>query len=175
MTRRLLIFDDPDRFVAGAIGQPGQRAFYLQARKGGALVSVGLEKVQVAALAARLDDLLDAVEAPSGATGRDERPLDEPVVALFRVGAMALAWDAASEAVVIEAQTPTEDGEYAELPDDDEDGPDLLRVRISVADARSFVRRAEALIGAGRPTCPFCGQPLDPQGHFCARGNGQLN
>ena len=175
MTRRLFIFDDPDRFVAGTVGEPGQRAFYLQARKGGALVSVGLEKVQVAALAQRLDDLLEAVEAPADPPASDESPLEEPVVELFRVGAMALAWDATTEAVVIEAQTPTEDGDYAELPDDAEEGPDLLRVRISAADARGFVRRAEALVGGGRPACPFCGQPLDPQGHFCALGNGQLN
>ena len=175
MTRRLFIFDDPDRFVAGTIGEPGDRAFYLQARKGGALVSVGLEKTQVAALAERLDDLLDAVEAPDGPSTTDERGLEEPVVELFRVGAMALAWDAGTEAVVIEAQTPTDDGEYAELPDDAEDGPDLLRVRIDAASARGFVLRTEALLGAGRPACPFCGQPLDPQGHFCPRGNGQLN
>ena len=175
MTRRLFIFDEPDRFVAGTVGQPGDRAFYLQARKGGALVSVGIEKVQVAVLAQRLDDLLDAVDAPSGAEPGEEHGLEEPVVELFRVGAMALAWDAGTGAVVIEAQTPTEDGEYAELPDDAEDGPDLLRVRIDATNARGFVRRAEALVGAGRPACPFCGQPLDPQGHFCARGDGQLN
>jgi uncharacterized repeat protein (TIGR03847 family) len=175
MTRRLFIFDDPDRFVAGTIGEPGDRAFFLQARKGGALVSVGLEKVQVAALAQRLEDLLDAVDVPADGAGADDRGLEEPVIELFRVGAMALAWDAEAEAVVIEAQTPTEDGDYAELPDDADEGPDLLRVRIGAAEARGFVRRAEALVGAGRPACPFCGQPLDPQGHFCPRGNGQLN
>lgn len=175
MARRLFIFDDPDRFVAGAVGEPGDRAFYLQARKGGALVSVGLEKIQVAALAERLEDLLEAIEAPDSRAGTDEPGLEQPVVELFRVGAMALAWDAGSEAVVIEAQTPTEDGEYAELPDDADEGPDLLRVRIDASAARGFVRRAEALLGAGRPACPFCGEPLDPQGHFCARGNGQLN
>ena len=175
MTRRLFIFDEPDRFVAGTVGQPGDRAFYLQARKGGALVSVGIEKVQVAVLAQRLDDLLDAVDAPAGAEPGEEHGLEEPVVELFRVGAMALAWDAGTGAVVIEAQTPTEDGEYAELPDDADDGPDLLRVRIDATNARGFVRRAEALVGAGRPACPFCGQPLDPQGHFCVRGDGQLN
>jgi uncharacterized repeat protein (TIGR03847 family) len=176
MTRRLFIFDEPDRFVAGTVGEPGDRAFYLQARKGGALVSVAIEKVQVAALAARLDDLLDAVDAPAaGATIAEEHPLEEPVVELFRVGAMALAWDPATEAVVIEAQTPTEDGDYIELPDDADDGPDLLRVRLAPADARGFVRRAAALMAAGRPACPFCGQPLDPSGHFCVRNNGQLN
>jgi len=175
MTRRLFVFDEPDRFVAGTIGEPGDRAFYLQARKGGALVSVAVEKVQVAALAQRLDDLLDAVDAPPQPTATDQASLEEPVVELFRVGAMALAWDAGTDAVVIEAQTPTEGGDYVELPDDAEDGPDLLRVRINAADARGFVRRAEALLTAGRPACPFCGQPLDPQGHFCSRGNGALN
>jgi uncharacterized repeat protein (TIGR03847 family) len=176
MTRRLFIFDEPDRFVAGTVGDPGDRAFYLQARKGGALVSVGIEKVQVAALAARLDDLLDAVEAPPARPATtDEHPLEEPVIELFRVGAMALAWDPEAEAVVIEAQTPTEDGDYIELPDDADDGPDLLRVRLDPADARGFARRAEALVAAGRPSCPFCGQPLDPAGHFCPRNNGHLN
>ena len=175
MTRRLFVFDEPDRFVAGTIGEPGDRAFYLQARKGGALVSVAVEKVQVAALAQRLDDLLDAVDAPPRRTTNDQAALEEPVVELFRVGAMALAWDAGTDVVVIEAQTPTEGGDYVELPDDAEDGPDLLRVRINAADARGFVRRAEALLIAGRPACPFCGQPLDPQGHFCSRGNGALN
>ena len=175
MTRRLFVFDEPDRFVAGTIGEPGDRAFYLQARKGSALVSVAVEKVQVAVLAQRLEDLLDAVDAPPRPASTDQVPLEEPVVELFRVGAMALAWDAGTEAVVIEAQTPTEDGDYVELPDDAEDGSDLLRVRINAADARGFVRRAEALLTAGRPACPFCGQPLDPLGHFCPRGNGALN
>ena len=175
MTRRLFVFDEPDRFVAGTIGEPGDRAFYLQARKGSALVSVAVEKVQVAVLAQRLEDLLDAVDAPPRPAPTDQVALEEPVVELFRVGAMALAWDAGTEAVVIEAQTPTEDGDYVELPDDAEDGPDLLRVRINAADARGFVRRAEALLTAGRPPCPFCGQPLDPLGHFCPRGNGALN
>lgn len=175
MTRRLFILDAPDRFVAGAVGDAGDRAFYLQARKGGALISVGIEKVQVVALAQRLDDLLDAVEAPEPGDAPDEGGLEEPVVELFRVGAMALAWDAETEAVVIEAQTPTDDGEYAELPDDAEDGPDLLRVRLDAGQARGFVRRTEALVAAGRPACPFCGMPLDPRGHFCPRNNGHLS
>ncbi len=173
MTRRLFIFDDPDRFLAGAVGGPGERAFYLQARKGQAVVSVGIEKVQVAALAARLDDLLAAVEAPAAsAAGPMGVDLEVPIVELFRVGAMALAWDAGDEAVVIEAQRPTEDGEYVEAPDDDEDGPDLLRVRIGAGLARDFVRHAQALVEAGRPACPYCGEPLDPVGHFCSRGMG---
>lgn len=174
MVRRLLLFDDPDRFLAGTVGDPGNRTFYLQARKGGAVATVGLEKTQVAALAERLEDLLDAVEAGPAAVP-EPAELDEPVVELFRVGAMALAWDATSETVVIEAQTPSEDGEYAELPDEAPEGPDLLRVRIDPITARRFVQHAQALVAAGRPPCPFCGQPLDPQGHFCARTTAELN
>ena len=98
MTRRLFIFDEPDRFVAGTVGEPGDRAFYLQARKGGALVSVGLEKVAGRRPGQRLDDLLDAVDAPPDAEPGEEHGLEEPVVELFRVGAMALAWDAGTEA-----------------------------------------------------------------------------
>ncbi|MGH2356632.1 MAG: DUF3090 domain-containing protein [Candidatus Limnocylindria bacterium] len=174
MTRRLLVFNEPDRFLAGTVGEPGNRTFYLQARQGGAMATVALEKTQVAALAERLEDLLDAVEAAPSTT--DELAgLDEPVVELFRVGAMALAWDATSKTVVIEAQTPSEDGEYAEVPDDAPDGPDLLRVRIDPITARNFVRNAGALLAAGRLPCPLCGQPLDPQGHFCARDTARLN
>jgi uncharacterized repeat protein (TIGR03847 family) len=178
MTRRLFIFDDPDRFLAGAIGSPGEREFFLQARQGQAVVSLGIEKVQVAALAARLEDLLEAVEAPRTAVPEPaDDDLEQPVVEFFRVGAMALAWDPSDEAVVIEAQRPTEDGDYVEVADDDEDGPDLLRVRLAAGAARMFVRSAQALVDAGRPACPFCGEPLDPIGHFCARttGNGQVS
>lgn len=175
MVRRLFDFDTPDRFVAGVVGVPGSRTFYLQARQGGALVSVGLEKTQVAALAGRISELLDAVEGLEGAipphAARDDRPLEEPMVELFRVGAMALAWDATSGRVVIEAQPLSDEGGFAEVPDQAGEGPDLVRVRVEPARARDFVRRAASLIAAGRPACPFCGQPLDATGHFCPKTN----
>lgn len=177
MARRLFIFDAPDRFVAGAMGDPGDRTFYLQARKGQAVASVGLEKAQVAALAGRLAELLEAVgdDAPPDTAEPDDRPLDEPLVELFRVGVMALAWEPASAVVVIEAQPESEDGDYVEVADEAAEGPDLMRVRIAPGHAREFVRRSAGLIAAGRPLCPFCGQPLEPTGHFCTRTNGQLN
>jgi uncharacterized repeat protein (TIGR03847 family) len=179
MARRLFIFDAPDRFVAGAMGEPGDRSFYLQARKGQAVASVGLEKAQVAALAGRLAELLDAVgdDAPVSAAAAepDDRPLDEPLVELFRVGVMALAWEPATAEIVIEAQPESEDGDYVDVADEATEGPDIMRVRIAPDHAREFVRRAAGLIAAGRPLCPFCGQPLEPTGHFCTRTNGQLN
>lgn len=175
MVRRVFDFDAPDRFVAGAVGDPGSRSFYLQARQGGALVSVGLEKTQVAALAGRISELLDTVEGLAGElparAGHDDRPLDEPTIELFRVGAMALAWDATARRVVIEAQPLSDDVGFAAVPDQAPDGPDLLRVRVEPARARDFIRRAASLVAAGRPACPFCGQPLEATGHFCPKAS----
>ena len=178
MPRRLFIIDAPDRFVPGTIGEPGQRTFFLQARKGEAVISVALEKSQVAVLAERLAVLLDTVVELSGATTApepDDRPLDEPLVDLFRVGPMALAWDAGSERIVVEAQPLNDEGDYVEIPDDAEEGPDLVRVSIEPSQAQEFVRRAAALIEAGRPTCPFCGEVLEATGHFCSRTRAHLN
>jgi uncharacterized repeat protein (TIGR03847 family) len=180
MPRRLFIFDRPDRFVAGVVGEPGSRAFYLQARQGGALITVGLEKTQVSALAERLGELLIAVgeagvtEAGGAAAGGTDPapPLEEPVVELFRVGALTLAWDPEQSEVLVEARPVSEDGEYPEVSDDDPAGPDLLRVTLDPRAARRFTVAAVALVAAGRPACPFCGQPLDPTGHFCLRMNG---
>ena len=88
---------------------------------------------------------------------------------------MALALDPSSERVMIEAQTEDAGGEYQEIADDNDDGPDLMRVRLAPEQAHVFVGRAERLVTGGRPTCPYCGEPLDPAGHFCARANGLLN
>lgn len=175
MPRRVFDFDTPDRFVAGVIGEPGARAFYLQARQGGALVSIGLEKTQVAALAGRMSELLDTVEGLSGelppGVAHDDQPLEEPTVELFRVGAMALAWDATAEQIVIEAQPLGEGPELSAMSDQPPAGLDLFRVRVEPARARDFIRRAAVLIAAGRPACPFCGQPLEATGHFCPKTN----
>lgn len=183
MPRQLYVFDPPDRFVAGTVGQPGERTFYLQASSGGQLVSVALEKVQVAILAERLEELLEEVrrrgagDVPAAAPKEleDTAPLDSPVDEEFRVGSMGLAWDGDDELVVIEAlaQQDTEDeAEMVEPLSDVEDGPAALRVRITAEAARAFIRRAERVVAAGRPPCPLCGLPLDPEGHICPRQNG---
>ncbi|MBG0816833.1 DUF3090 domain-containing protein [Planomonospora sp. ID82291] len=173
-------YDPPERFVAGAVGQPGSRAFFLQARGQGRLTTVGLEKFQVAALADRLEELLDEVLRRSGGTAHvpaaapealtDNDPLDTPISEDFRVGTMALAWDPEASQVVIEAQEVVEEDEEFESSLLDE--PAVLRVRISPAAARAFTRRAMALVAAGRPPCPLCSQPLDAEGHVCVRLNG---
>ncbi len=173
-------YDPPDRFVVGTVGEPGQRTFYLQASSGAATTSVVLEKQQVLVLAERVEELLDEVvrrtsgSAPVPAVAPTELddldPLQTPITEDFRVGAMALSWDGETERVVIEAGAVTGD-EDVDL-DDDESGPDLLRVTVSGSVARAFAKRALAVVGAGRPPCPFCNLPLEPEGHLCPRSNG---
>lgn len=197
MSRRIYDFGLPDRFVAGTVGQPGSRTFFLQAKRGSALVSVVLEKVQVQVLAERMALLLAevarrGVRVPEAlAPGDDDAaPLDEPLVEAFRVGTMTLAWDGESDEIVVEArardededdegtedeETEDEDEEEVELSDDDPDGPDLVRVRLTPTRARAFAERALRTVAAGRPPCPLCGQPLDPTGHLCPRRNGYVH
>jgi uncharacterized repeat protein (TIGR03847 family) len=191
MPRQIFVFDPPERLVVGTVGQPGERTFFLQARGGGQLTSVVLEKVQVAALAERLEQLLDELVRASGGAAAvpaiapaellDNAPLEQPIVEEFRVGALSLGWDPEAELVVIQAQAlgendpPADDDDEPFLDDVDDptaDGPDVLRVRISGAVARAFTKRALEIVAAGRPPCQFCGQPLDPEGHVCARSNG---
>jgi len=170
-------YDPPERFIAGTVGQPGERTFYLQASAAGRVTSVSLEKVQVSLLAERLDELLDEVLRRSGdpaepAAPADDGPLDVPLLEDFRVGAIALAWDRDEERVVIEAQEESEAPVDPLTDDVPEDGPGVLRVRITASMARAFSQRAMQIVSAGRPPCPLCGLPLDSNGHVCPRQNG---
>jgi uncharacterized repeat protein (TIGR03847 family) len=175
-------YDPPERFVAGTVGEPGQRTFYLQATASGRMTSVVLEKFQVSLLAERIDELLDevlrrtggqaAVPAAAPAGLADDGPLDLPLTEDFRVGAIALAWDGEDERIVIEAQEESENPVEPLAEEVPENGPGVLRVRISAGEARAFSRRALQLVGQGRPPCPLCGLPLDAEGHICPRQNG---
>lgn len=179
-------FDPPERFVAGTVGPPGQRTFFLQAREGVRLVSVALEKQQVQALAERIDELLDEVMSSGGNESvipavaplglDDSDPLEQPIEEEFRAGTMTLSWDPDDERIVIEVfpyseaavVAPDQVDEDFEEPEPDE----VFLVRLSAAAARAFAKRSEQVIEAGRPSCPFCGNPVDPEGHLCVRANG---
>ncbi|NLU66201.1 DUF3090 domain-containing protein [Streptomyces sp. HNM0574] len=191
MSRQVFLYDPPERFVAGTVGLPGRRSFYLQASDKSRTTSVALEKAQVEALAERIDELLDEVVRRTGGNAPvpavtpsevdDTEPLESPVEEEFRVGTMALAWDGESDRLVVEAQALVEleaesDEDLAEaeerLLQDDENGPPMLRVRMSGTMARAFAKRALEVVSAGRPPCPLCSLPLDPEGHVCPRQNG---
>ncbi|MGH3659542.1 MAG: DUF3090 domain-containing protein [Micromonosporaceae bacterium] len=185
-------FEPPERFVAGTVGEPGDRTFFLQARGAGQLVSVGLEKMQVALLADKLEELLTEAANRFGVTlptgddmPQDNEPLDTPLEEEFRVGTLGLAWDVDSGTVLIEAiavgeaeaeaEAGIEEAEDAAVEDTlevDEDNLDRLRVRLTPEETRAFIDRARRLVAAGRPPCPLCGNPLDPAGHLCPRHNG---
>ncbi|NHA68943.1 DUF3090 domain-containing protein [Phycicoccus flavus] len=162
------VFDPPERFVAGTVGPPGGRTFFLQATGDGRVVSVSLEKVQVSVLADRVNDLLDA-HAEGTATeplgDGDTDPLTVPIEDEFRVDTLSLAWDPDRLVLVIEC--------HDQDPEEVEEGTlQTLRVVLPPESARAFARRCGKVIAAGRPACPFCGQPLDPTGHICPRANG---
>jgi uncharacterized repeat protein (TIGR03847 family) len=191
-------YDSPDRFVAGTVGQPGERTFFLQAREGNRITSVVVEKQQCSVPAEHLDKVLDEVLRRSGPAAdvpparekpSDFDPLDAPITEEFRVGTMTIAWDAEINRIVIELFSNVDDEDESEEAADDLDLPsaaaaaaleaadevdadEVFVVKISAAYARDFVARAQALVSAGRPPCPFCLQPLDPAGHVCPRANG---
>lgn len=190
MAHQVFAFEPPERFVAGTVGPPGERTFYLQARGGGRLVSVVLEKVQVSLLAEKLEELLAeahqrfALELPGPASDPpDNEPLESPVDEEFRVGTLGLAFDVEDNSVIIEAIATDDLAEFeaeTDAPDDDDenespaisDDLDRLRVRLTPVEVRAFIDRARRVISAGRPPCPLCGQPLDSSGHLCPRHNG---
>jgi uncharacterized repeat protein (TIGR03847 family) len=192
-------FEQPERFVAGTVGTPGQRTFFLQARDGGRIMSVALEKEQVAILAERLDLLLDEALRRMGGDPRipavappglvDKAPLEQPIEEEFRVGTITLGWEQETGLAVIELFPVTEENMVVEDEDEDSATPDVdeeddsadvveveasevLVVKLMPAYARSFVQRAQTVVAAGRPPCQFCGGPIDPSGHLCPRANG---
>lgn len=168
----------PDRVVVGTIGVPGERTFYLQVRTGKQIVSVVLEKQQSAQLAEKIDEILDqlitlegnpfSVPTSTPVELVDNDQLDS-VEEQFRTGVMSLGWDPATLQVVMEAYPITEVDDNDESDgDNDADAPEMLRVRMPVGTARAFAKRTTEIVGAGRPICVICGQPIDADGHTCA-------
>ncbi|MEL4357119.1 MULTISPECIES: DUF3090 domain-containing protein [unclassified Luteococcus] len=183
-------FEFPDRFVAGTVGQPGQRTFFVQARERNRLVSVVCEKQQVEVLADHLERILDELAKltdgtaqipPQRVAARDLDPLDAPLEEDFRAGTMTIAWDGKLEAVQVELfsvaddedlDIPEEAGQYFDELAQVANAAECLSVTLSADQARDFTARARALVHAGRPACPFCSQPINPTGHICPRANG---
>jgi uncharacterized repeat protein (TIGR03847 family) len=161
--------DSPDHFTAGAIGPPGQRVFYLQSRDAGRLVTLKVEKEHVRALAEYLGGLLARVKGAPGAA-RGAADLLEPLEAAWDVGSLAVGYDEGQDRVVVEASELIETDEEGTPPPE----PAMARFRLTRAQAAAFVERANELMKGGRPTCPICNRPMDPEGHVCPRANGHV-
>jgi uncharacterized repeat protein (TIGR03847 family) len=193
-------FDPVDSIAAGAIGEPGHRAFYIQAEKDGQVLSVLVEKQQVAMLAERVRVLLEQVAAQLAEAGGDVPvPLTPDAgelrgdpVPLFRAVAIGIGFDPSRGLVVLELhERPVEDDDDEDDDEEEGDGEDdddeivspappvgddedtyLARLYFTAAQARAMVSRGRAAVEQGRPPCPLCGGPLDPSGHVCPRLNG---
>ena len=116
-----------------------------------------------------IETLIPAV-APVGL--EDSGPLEQPIDEQFRAGTMTLSWDPAIARVVIEVFPLMETGDDEEDDVEEAEPEEVFLVRLEAGPARAFVQRAALVIEAGRPDCPFCGNPIDPEGHLCVRANG---
>ncbi len=189
--------DNPDHFAAGAVGEPGQRIFYMQARQGDQLLTLKCEKEQVRALGNYLATLLASLPEAGSPTG-PKATLLQPVEPAWAVRSIAAGYDREGDRVVVEAReqldepddpsaaeeaTPereviaeaeaVEEGESEAEADADDEGA-RARFLITRAQAAAFVERARELMEAGRPECVLCALPIDPAGHVCPRSNGHL-
>ncbi|MCI0344035.1 MAG: DUF3090 domain-containing protein [Chloroflexi bacterium] len=161
--------DPVTRITAGAQGEPGSRIFYLQARAGEQLVTLLVEKEQVRALAVSIDQMLEALPDPAGPQDEDDPTnleLEEPLLPEWRVGPMALHYDADRDRIqVIASELVPEDEERA-------GEPSSARFVATRAQARALAGHAVIVVEAGRPPCRFCGFPMDASGHVCPAMNG---
>jgi uncharacterized repeat protein (TIGR03847 family) len=168
-------FDPVDEISAGAFGVPGQRVFVIQARKGGARLSVLLEKEQVRLLAEQATQFLDgiaeddpedpptAVEAQGGKVSEDEP--------LFRARLIGIGYDPERRLVLIELREDAVDDEEEPPPPVEDSEGRIARLYATRAQIRIMARNGVAAVDAGRPKCPLCDFPMDPDGHICPRWN----
>jgi uncharacterized repeat protein (TIGR03847 family) len=177
-------FDDIDSLAAGAVGEPGQREFYIQARTSATQLTVLVEKEQVALLAteavAFLDRIADDYPEDSGAVEGAAAALREPTVPLFRARLIGLGFDPERERVLLELRERSEDEEEeaeqpaaapTDEPTDEEDEGYVARIYATRSQVRAMAARGAAAVAAGRPPCPLCDMPMDPAGHRCPRWN----
>lgn len=165
-------FKEVSRFIAGTVGLPGERQFFLQVRSGAVLICASLEKEQVSTFAQRLDLLTKQIQKQDltkKVTKKiiDDEPLEQPIENDFAIGTISIAWSEDTEKICIELFNR---GNFSTEEEEDEDAEAVFY--INLAQAQAFVQRSMSIINAGRLPCPFCSLPIDPQGHLCPRANG---
>ena len=173
----MIELDGVDALGAGAIGEPGARAFYIQADKRGSRLTVLVEKEQVALLAQEAVAFLDRIAddhpeppAESALLHPSVAQVTEPAVPLFRARMIGLGFEPDRGLVLIELRERAED-EEAEEEDDDTDDGYVARIFATRAQVRAMAARGSEAVQSGRPACPLCEFPMDPAGHICPRWN----
>lgn len=164
-------FDEVDSFTVGAMGQPGQRTFYLQARRGPTRVSIKCEKQQASAISEYLRKVLSDLPVPADTPRPVAMDLAAPFDAAFVLGPIGLGYDRENDRVLVQME------EVVPVDEDGESDPELaadrghVRVFLTRGQAHAFCEHADLVVAAGRPPCTWCGLPLDPEGHACPRMN----
>ncbi len=170
-------FEHVDGLAAGAVGEPGARAFYIQARSGGAQLTVLVEKEQVAILSREALAFLDRLDADypaeSEAPLSDAADVREPTVPLFRARVIGLGYDPARQRVIIELREHSEDDDEIEDDDELDEEPEgfVARVYATREQVKVMARAGADAVTKGRPDCPLCGMPMGPERHICPRLN----
>ncbi len=197
--------DPVDRVTTGAVGPPGQREFYLQARRGSDVATVAVEKQQIQLLSASILEILARVGKETGeGPGEEEMELEEPIETMWRAGRLSIGYVEDRDMILLEVHELVPEEEDEEDEDDDEPEPEGLealeelealetpaaveamealealdepegeRVRIFATREQmlSLSRHGALVASRGRPTCQFCGNPIDPEGHVCPAMNG---
>lgn len=152
----------PDAFTTGAVGQPGERVFYLQARDADLVLTIRCEKQQVAALAEYFEGLLDDLDPVPYGVSTSDLDLVEPLQEIWTVGPIGVAYDEPGDKIIVVLE---------QLVEADADEGESVKVGLNRAQVSAFVHHAQVLVSAGRPPCRFCGLPLDREGHACPRMN----
>jgi uncharacterized repeat protein (TIGR03847 family) len=178
MSAEIIELDDVDGLGAGAVGEPGARAFYIQARTERTQLTVLVEKEQVDLLATEAVAFLDQIaekypELPFDLPST-QSTLREPTVPLFRARLIGLGFDTERELVLIElrerAAEEDDDDDASDVDDEDAEGY-VARIYATRAQVRAMAARGAEAVAGGRPPCPLCEQPMDPSGHRCPRWN----
>lgn len=172
MPRFELDVDPVDHITVDAIGQPGQRVFYIHAWQDQRVVTVIIEKAQLLSLTVGLEQFLvqimeanaDLAEA-SGDYIEDQMHIHPPVEPLFRVGEIGLGYEKGRDLVVIFVKELL-------LEDMDPESAAVIRFWATRTQVRRLARWGVEVANRGRPICPQCGQPMEPEGHFCPKKNG---
>jgi uncharacterized repeat protein (TIGR03847 family) len=163
-------FDEVDAFTVGALGEPGARAFYLQARRGTQRVTVKCEKQQASAISDYLRRVLNDLPAPTEKPIAAAMELATPVEAVFVLGPVGLGYDRSTDMVLVQLEEVIAVDEEGEALDEDHDRGHV-RVFLTRNQAHAFCNHAEAIVAAGRPACIWCASPINPDGHLCVRMN----
>lgn len=166
-------FDEVDSFTVGAIGEPGARAFFLQARRGPTHVTVKCEKQQASAIAEYLRRVLSDLPDPTEKPIAGAMELTTPVEAAFVLGPVGLGYDRATDRVLVQLEEVIELDEEGEpvVEEDEDDNRGHVRVFLTRSQAAAFCEHTDAVVAAGRPACRWCAQPINPDGHACPRMN----